>query len=109
MHSLPSARVHELRGQTKLRLLEESESIALVTLAASISAEESLLDILLVKFIDYCETRKKGQKTYKSLHHYFCTILNDEIQFRTIDQLVLISTNYMYILTYCFIRQMKEH
>ncbi len=65
------------------------------------SLEESRLDIsTTVK-------PKKRTKTYKSLHYYFCTILNDEIQLRTIDQLVIISTNYMYILTYCFIRQKK--
>ena len=89
MHSIPSARVHELRGRTKLLLLNENESIALVTVAASISAEESLLDILLVKYIDYQETRKKGQKTYKSLHQFICNILHDENNLNQIDQLVL--------------------
>ena len=34
MHSLPSARVHELRGHTKLVVLNNDESTSLVTLAA---------------------------------------------------------------------------
>ena len=82
LHSIPSARVHELRGRVKQLLLNDEESSDLVTAAASISSENSLLDILLVQFINYQETRKKGQKNYKSLHKYICTVLHDENQLK---------------------------
>ena len=65
LHSISSARVHELRGRVKHLLLSEDESSDLVTAAAAISAENSLLDILLVQFINYLETRKKGKKLTK--------------------------------------------
>ena len=94
MHSIPSARVHELRGRVKHLLLSDDESSDLVTAAASISAENSLLDILLVQFIDYQETRKKGQKTYKSLHKYICTVLHDKNELRKIDQLKINYSEY---------------
>ena len=107
MHSIPSARVHELRGRVKHLLLSEDESSDLVTAAAAISAENSLLDILLVQFINYQETRKKGQKTYKSLHKYICTVLHDPNQLKIIDQLVINYSEYT-LISLIIIRQMKE-
>jgi hypothetical protein len=89
MHSIPNARVHELRGRVKQLLLNDEESSDLVTAAASISSENSLLDILLVQFINYQETRKKGQKHYKTLHKYICTVLHDKNELKKIDQLVI--------------------
>ncbi len=77
MHSIPSARVHELRGRVKQLLLNDDESSDLVTTAASILAENSLLDFLLVQFIEYQETRKKGKnitKVYINTFAQFYTI-----------------------------------
>ena len=88
MHSLPSARVHELRGHTKLVVLSNDESTSLVTLAASISEENSLLDFLLVDYLTVKEKRKKGQRTFKHLHHYMSTVLHEDIQLVRIDKLV---------------------
>ena len=88
MHSLPSARVHELRGHTKLIGLSNEESTSLVTLAASISEENSLLDILLIDYLTVKETRKKGQRTFKHLHHYISTVLHEQIELIRIDELV---------------------
>ena len=62
LHSLPASRVHELRGCTQLISLSESESIALVTLAASLSEPLTVIDILLNDYLYTKETRKKGQK-----------------------------------------------
>ena len=78
LHSLPASRVHELRGRQKLIALSEMESIALVTLAASISETNSVLDILLEDYILTKETRKKGQKTYKHLYDYLTYIFSSE-------------------------------
>ncbi len=78
LHSIPSARVHELRGPTKLIGFTENESIALVTLSASIAASFSVLDILLSDYLDIKENRKKGQKTYKQFYDYLMYIINDE-------------------------------
>ena len=58
--------------------LSEMESIALVTLAASISETNSVLDILLEDYILTKETRKKGQKTFKHLYDYLTYILSSE-------------------------------
>ena len=51
LHSLPASRVHELRGRQKLISIKESDSIDLVTLAASISETNSVLDIILNDYI----------------------------------------------------------
>jgi hypothetical protein len=91
MHSLPSARVHELRGHRKLIALSNEESISLVTLAASISEENSLLDFLLLDFLNVKENRKKGQRTFKHLLHYISTVLHEDIQLLRIDQSVYTS------------------
>jgi len=91
MHSLPSARVHELRGHRKLIALSNEESISLVTLAASISEENSLLDFLLLDFLNVKEKRKKGQRTFKHLLHYISTVLHEDIQLLRIDQSVYTS------------------
>ena len=91
MHSLPSARVHELRGHRKLIALSNEESISLVTLAASISEENSLLDFLLLDFLNVKERRKKGQRTFKHLLHYISTVLHEDIQLLRIDQSVYTS------------------
>ena len=92
LHSIPSARVHELRGHQTCYLLSMEESISLVTLAASISTEDSLLDQLLVEYIDVQEHRKKGQKTYKNLLQYISTVLHDKTQLHRLKQKV---QNYM--------------
>ena len=107
LHSISSARVHELRGRVKHLLLSEDESSDLVTAAASMSVENSMLDILLVQFIDYQETQKKGQKTYKSLHKYICTVLHDPNQLEIIDQLEINYLEYT-LISLIIIRQMKE-
>jgi hypothetical protein len=88
MHSLPSARVHELRGNTKLHGLSYDESVSLVTLAASISNEFSLLENLRVDYLNYQEKRKKGQRTFKHLHHYMSTVLHESDQLERIERIV---------------------
>jgi len=45
LHSLTAARVHELRGAYILQSITESQSIVLITLAASIAATNSVLDM----------------------------------------------------------------
>ena len=75
LHSLPASRVHELRGCTKLIALNENESIALVTLAASLSEPLSVIDVLLSDYLYTKENRKKGQKTYKHLYEFLTSIL----------------------------------
>jgi len=92
MHSLPSARVHELRGHRQLIGLSDEESTSLVTLAASISKENSLLDFLLVDFLNVIENRKKGQRTFKHLLHYISTVLHENLQLLRIDQTVFTYT-----------------
>ncbi len=77
LHSLPASRVHELRGCHKLIYMNECDSINLVTLAASISETNSVLDILLNDFIDAQETRRKGQKNFKHFYEYFTLVLSD--------------------------------
>ena len=89
MHSLPAARVHELRGRSKYLTLNVDESISLMTLAASISSDNSLLECLLVEYIDVVEKRKKGQKTYKHLLQYVNYVLHDVNHLVRIDKLVL--------------------
>ena len=62
LHSLPASRVHEFRGRQILISLSEMDSIALVTLAASIADTNSVLGILLEDYILTRETRKKAKK-----------------------------------------------
>ena len=59
MYSLAGCRIHELRGHKLLVSITEKESIALITLAASISDENSILDVLLSDYCSYGENRKK--------------------------------------------------
>ena len=80
LHSLTAARIHELRGAYILKPLTESESIVLVTLAASIADTNSILDILLGDYLKTKETRRKGQKTFKHLHEYVIYVLKNEQQ-----------------------------
>ena len=83
LHSLPASRVHELRGRTKLIGLCENESIALVTLAASLTEPLSVLDVLMGDYLYAKESRKKGQKTYKHFYEFltsiFCSDKNKEV------------------------------
>ncbi len=78
LHSLTAARIHELRGAYILKPLTESESIVLITLAASIAETNSFLDILLSDYLETKETRKKGQKTFKHLHEYLMYVLKNK-------------------------------
>ena len=80
LHSLTAARIHELRGAYILKFLTESESIVLITLAASIADTNSILDILLDDYLETKETRRKGQKTFKHLHEYLMYVLKNEQQ-----------------------------
>ena len=80
LHSLPAARVHELRGAYILQAITEAESIILLTIAASIAESNSFLDIILGNYLDTKENRKKGQKTFKDLHEYLMYIMNNENQ-----------------------------
>ena len=67
MYSIPASRVHELRGEQHLTSLKDQESIAIVRLASSIAAPNTVLDVLRTYYIKSMETRKKGQKTFKNL------------------------------------------
>ena len=78
LYSLAGSRVHEMRGRMLLVSLTEEESVSLITLAASISDENSLLDILLSDYCTYGETRKKGSKLYKNLILYIKNVLLNE-------------------------------
>ena len=78
LYSLAGSRVHEMRGRRLLVSLTEEESVLLITLAASISDENSLLDILLSDYCTYGETRKKGSKLYKNLTQFIKAILLNE-------------------------------
>ena len=89
LHSLPASRVHELRGRQKLISIKESDSIDLVTLAASISETNSVLDIILNDYIVAKETRKKGQKTYKSLYEYMTFVWSDVTKRNLLDKKVI--------------------
>ena len=80
LHSLTAARIHELRGAYILKSLTESESIVLITLAASIADTNSILDILLDDYLETKETRRKGQKTFKHLHEYLMYVLKNKQQ-----------------------------
>ena len=90
LHSLPASRVHELRGRQILISLSEMDSIALVTLAASIADTNSVLGILLEDYILTIETRKKGQKTFKHLYDYLTYILSSETRTNQLQAKVLI-------------------
>ena len=78
LYSLAGSRVHELRGRKLIVSLTDEESVSLITLAASISDENSLLDVLLSEYCTYGETRKKGSKFYKNLILYIKSVLLNE-------------------------------
>jgi len=79
LHSLTADRIHELRGAYILKYITESESIVLITLAASIADTNSVLDILLGDYLNNKETRRKGQRTFKQFFEYLMYVLkNDE-------------------------------
>ena len=59
MYSIPASRVHELRGEQHLTSLTDPESIAIVRLASSIAAPNTVLDVLRTYYIKSMETRKK--------------------------------------------------
>ena len=90
LNSLPASCVHELRGRQILISLSEIDSIALVTLAASIADTNSVLGILLEYYILTIETRKKGQKTFKHLYDYLTYILSSETRTNQLQAKVLI-------------------
>ncbi len=60
-----------------------------MTLAASISSDNSLLECLQVEYIDVVEKGKKGQKTFKYLLQYVNCVLHDVNHLVRIDKLVL--------------------
>ena len=88
LHSLPASRVHELRGHSVLVALCESDSIALVTLAASISQEYSVLEVLIADYVLVKETRKKGQRTYKHFYEYLVSVLTNETKLNELNDKV---------------------
>lgn len=88
LHSLPASRVHELRGRSILVALCESDSVALVTLAASIAQDYSVLDFLLAEYVLVQETRKKGQRTYKNFHEYLIFVFNNKTKLNELDNKV---------------------
>ena len=96
MYSLPASRLHELRGPTKIIAYTETESIALVTLAASIAESNSVLDILLSDYIVAQETRKKGQRTYKHFYEYVISVFSNDIKKRALQTKVRYKLNQIY-------------
>ena len=90
LHSLTAARIHELRGAYILKAITASESIVLLTLAASIAETNSVLDIVLGNYIETKETRRKGQKTFKHLHEYLMYVLKNENQLHLLQAKVTI-------------------
>jgi len=88
LHSLPASRVHELRGRSILVALCESDSVALVTLAASIAQDYPVLDFLLAEYVLVQETRKKGQRTYKNFHEYLIFVFNNKTKLNELDNKV---------------------
>ena len=89
IHSLPASRVHELRGKCRLISLTEIQSIELIALAAAVSEEDTLLDVLMINYIKTMETRRKGQKKHDNFFKYFNWCLKDSNSRRTFDQKVL--------------------
>ena len=77
--------MHELRGRHNPISLQLSESIALVTLAASIAEENSVLQLLIDDYVVAKETRKKGQKTYKHFYEYLMSVFISEISIRKLQ------------------------
>jgi hypothetical protein len=86
LYSIPAARVYELRGSQSLISISTEESNALITLAASISNDGSTLEILLTKYLTYCEERKKGQKTFKNLIDFIKHVLFNENNLEIFEQ-----------------------
>jgi len=91
LHSLPASRVHELRGRTKAVSLTLSDSIQLVTLAASIAEDNSVLQILLDDYVVAQETRKKGQRNYKHFYEYFMSVFNSKKNTSQLQNKVIMS------------------
>jgi hypothetical protein len=95
LHSLPASRVHELRGRYNPITLQLNESIELVTLAASIAEENSVLQILIDDYVVAKETRKKGQKTYKTFYDFLMSVFMSESKTSQLQLKVII-----YIISY---------
>ena len=87
---MTAARIHELCGAYILKAITASESIVLLTLAASIAETNSVLDIVLGNCIETKETRRKGQKTFKHLHDYLMYVLKNENQLHLLQAKVTI-------------------
>ena len=92
MYSLPASRVHELRGRSKLIVIDDLDSIALVTLAASIAEPNSVLDIVLGDYLVVKETRRKGQKTYKHFYEYLIEIVSNGAKLFHLQNKVIINS-----------------
>jgi hypothetical protein len=88
--------VHELRGRYYPITLQLHESIELVTLAASIAEENSVLQLLIDDYVVAKETRKKGQKNYKHFYEFLMSVLMSETKTSQLQLKVIIYIIYYY-------------
>ena len=100
MYSLPASRVHELRGKQHVISITDQETIAIVRLAASIAAPNTVLDVLRNNYIQTMETRRKGQKVFKNLRHFItCSLTErDSIDKLNDQKLALLESSNEFIL-----------
>ncbi len=57
---MPASRVRELRGKSRLISLTEIQSNELIALAASVSEEDTSLDVLMINYIKTMERTEKA-------------------------------------------------
>ena len=100
LYSLPGARVHELRGKFILLPLEKRKSTMLITLACSISEENSVLDILNLQYCETMERRKKKQKTFSNVEDYLNWSLKEPQQLYKLNEKVFLL--YLYLVSTSF-------
>ena len=77
MYSLLASRVHELRGKQHVISISDQETIAIVRLAASIAAPDTVLDVLRKLYIETMENRRKGQRVFKNLRHFITCFMTE--------------------------------
>ena len=72
VYSLPICRVHELRKKSQIIVIENDANLNdhIMDLATILSPSDSVLSVLHQDYTEYNNTRRKGQRLFKSFRSY---------------------------------------
>ena len=90
IYSLPTCRVHELRGVTQLKTMSRKDKSDLLSSICSLARENSVLDLIFVNYLQYKETSMRNRHAL-SLHQFIINSLSTDTKTQELSRLATVA------------------